>query len=86
MFGLLEQALEDIIACEPIFTKICIAIDKKLPFYDLDKVAELGVVANAISEQEAELLIKTEQARKAIIAVDDFDANELISQTKTHKG
>ncbi len=82
MFGVLEQTLEDIIACEPIFTKICIAIDKKLPFYHLDKVAELGIVAKAISEQEAQLLIKTEQARKAIIAVDDFDASELITQIK----
>ena len=85
IFGLLEQTLEDIITCEPIFTKICIAIDKKLPFYHLDKVAELGIVANAISEKEAQLLIRTEHARKAIIAVDDFDASELISQTKTHK-
>ena len=79
VFGLLEQTLEDIIACEPIFTKVCISLDKKLPFYHLDKVAELGLAANAISDNEAALLIKTEQGRKAIIAVDDFDHNELIS-------
>ncbi|OUR62202.1 acyl-CoA dehydrogenase [Colwellia sp. 39_35_sub15_T18] len=84
VFGLLEQTLEDIIACEPIFTKVCLAIDKKLPFYHLDKVAELGLAADAISEQEAQLLIKTEQGRKAIIAVDDFDATELAAQVKNH--
>jgi len=84
VFGLLEQTLEDIIACEPIFTKVCLAVDKKLPFYHLDKVAKLGVAADAISEQEAQLLIKTEQGRKAIIAVDDFDASELATQAQKH--
>jgi acyl-CoA dehydrogenase len=79
IFGLLEQTLENIIASEPIFEKICIKLDKKLPFYQLDKVAELGLAANAISEAEATLLIKTEEGRKAIISVDDFDNNELIS-------
>jgi acyl-CoA dehydrogenase len=79
VFGLLEQTLEDIIACEPIFAKVCISLDNKLPFYHLDKVAELGLAANAISATEAALLIRTEQGRKAIIAVDDFDHSELIS-------
>ncbi|MDX2369161.1 MAG: DUF1974 domain-containing protein, partial [Colwellia sp.] len=67
------------IACEPIFDKVCIALDKKLPFYHLDKVAKLGLEANAISETEAALLTKTEIGRKAVIAVDDFDSSELIS-------
>lgn len=79
VFGLLEQTLEDIITCESIFAKVCIALDKKFPFYHLDKVAELGLAANAISETEAALLIQTEIGRKAIIAVDDFDNSELIS-------
>ena len=71
--------MEDIIACEPIFTKVCIALETELPFYHLDKVAKLGLSVNAISATEAALLIKTEQGRQAIIAVDDFDPNELIS-------
>ena len=75
--GMLEQTLEDIIASEPVFTKVCIALGKSLPFYHLDKVAELGLSVNAITQREAELLIKTEQERKAVIAVDDFDSNEL---------
>ena len=77
VFGILEQTLEDIIACEPVFTKVCLALDKQLPFYDLDNAAALGLAANAITEKEAELLIKAEHGRKAIISVDDFDSSEL---------
>jgi len=79
VFGILEQTLEDIIACEPVFTKVCLAIDKKLPFYHLDKAAELGLAANAITAKEAQLLIKAEQGRNAVISVDDFDSKELIA-------
>ena len=77
VFGILEQTLEDIIACEPIFAKVCIALDKNLPFYDLDNAANLGLAANAITEKEAQLLIKAEQGRKAVISVDDFESSEL---------
>jgi len=79
VFGILEQTLEDIIACEPIFAKVCIALDKNLPFYNLDNAAKLGLAANAISEKEAQLLINAEQGRKAIISVDDFESDELIA-------
>ena len=85
VFGILEQTLEDIIACEPIFAKVCIAIDQKLPFYDLDKAAELGLAANAITEKEAQLLIKAEQGRKAVITVDDFDSSELVAGNTTKR-
>ncbi|MDP7591915.1 MAG: acyl-CoA dehydrogenase FadE [Litorilituus sp.] len=77
VLGMLEQTLEDIIACEPIFSKVCIALDKKLPFYHLDKAAELGLSISAITKKEAELLIKAERGRKNVIAVDDFDSSEL---------
>ena len=83
VFGLLEQTLENISACEPIFTKVCNALDIKLPFYNLDHVAQLGLNANIISAAEATLLIQTEVGRKAIIAVDDFDKSELLSN-KNH--
>jgi acyl-CoA dehydrogenase len=79
VFGVLEQTLEDIIACEPIFEKLCITLDTKLPFYHLDNAAALGLEANAITEKEAELLIKAEQGRKAIINVDDFESSSLAS-------
>ncbi|MBL4942124.1 MAG: acyl-CoA dehydrogenase FadE [Colwellia sp.] len=77
IFGILEQTLEDIIACEPIFAKVCTALGKQLPFYHLDKAAALGLSANAITEKEAQLLIKAEQGRKAVISVDDFTSEEL---------
>jgi len=84
VFGILEQTLEDIIACEPIFNKVCIALDKQLPFYQLDQAAELGLSINAITEKEAQLLIKAERGRHAIIAVDDFDSTELETKNLNH--
>ena len=84
VFGLLEQTLEDIIACEPIFSKVCIALDQKLPFYQLDNAAKLGLAANAITEKEAQLLIKAEQGRKTVISVDDFDSSELVAKNLNH--
>jgi len=80
ILGQLEQTLDDIIACEPIFKKVCNAIDADLPFYHLDEVAKKGLEANAINESEAELLCKAELGRKAAIDVDDFDPKELCAQ------
>ncbi len=77
ILGVLEQTLDDIIACEPLFEKVCRALNKKLPFYQLDQVAKQGLDINAITQDEANLLIKAEQGRKAAIDVDDFDADEL---------
>jgi acyl-CoA dehydrogenase len=77
LYGQLEQTLDDILASEPIFEKVCRAIGKKLPFYRLDQVAEKGLIAGAITEEEAELLRKTEIGRKAVIDVDDFDSDYL---------
>ena len=77
IFGKLEQTLEDIIACEPIFEKLCKSLGKDLPFYQLDKAAELGLEAKVITQSEADLLIKTEKGRKWVIDVDDFDTGEL---------
>jgi acyl-CoA dehydrogenase len=83
VFGLLEQTLEDIIACEPVFKKVCKELNLQLPFYDLDNAAHLGLEGNIISEQEAELLIRAEQGRKSVISVDDFDSNELTAAKTT---
>lgn len=79
LFGQLEQTLEDILASEPVFDKVCRALNQKLPFYQLDLVAEKGLAINAITEQEAELLRKTEKGRKAAIDVDDFDPDDLVN-------
>lgn len=77
VLGQLEQTLDDIIACEPIFDKVCRELGEKLPFYSLDIVAEKGLSANIINQDEADLLIATEIARKAAINVDDFDSDYL---------
>jgi len=77
IFGRLEQTLEDIINCEPIYEKVCLALDKKLPFYHLHKVAEIGLTHNIISETEAKLLTTAEIGRQWVIAVDDFNSEEL---------
>jgi len=81
VLGMLEQTLLDIIAAEPIFKKVCLALDKKLPFYQLDKVAEQGLAINAINNNEAALLVQAEQGRLAAINVDDFSADELKAAT-----
>jgi acyl-CoA dehydrogenase len=83
VLGQLEQTLEDIIACEPIFKKVCQAISADLPFYKLDEVAQKGLDANAINKVEAELLCKAELGRKAAIDVDDFDSKELRAKTSS---
>lgn len=77
IFGKLEKVFEDIINCEPIFDKVCLAVNEKLPFYQLNKVAELGLSQNIISKAEAELLSTAESGRQWVIAVDDFDSKEL---------
>jgi acyl-CoA dehydrogenase len=77
IFGRLEQTFEDIINCEAVFEKVCRSLNKKLPFYQLDKVAEMGLEHNLISETEAELLISAETGRRWAIQVDDFDTKEL---------
>jgi len=79
VFGQLELTLTNVLASEPIFNKICQALGKKLPFLQLDKVAEKGLALKIITEDEAELLRTTEQGRLAAINVDDFDNDELIS-------
>ncbi len=78
--GLLEQALEDIINCQPVFDKVCCAINEQLPFCQLDKVASLGLNNRIISQKEANLLINAEKRRQWVIAVDDFDSKELMTK------
>ena len=79
LLGQLEQTLDDILASEPIFDKVCQGVGEKLPFYRLGDVAERGLAENIITEAEADLLRKAEQGRLATINVDDFDHSELIS-------
>ncbi|MBU2870458.1 acyl-CoA dehydrogenase FadE [Colwellia sp. E2M01] len=77
IFGRLEQTLEDIINCEPVYDKVCKLLGKKFPFYQLDLLAEKALAEKIISSAEAELLITAEKGRKWVISVDDFDSTSL---------
>ena len=78
-FGLLEQALDDVLAAEPLFEKICKADGRKRPFTQLDKVADEGLALGVINPAEADLLRRAEQSRLRTINVDDFDPIDLVA-------
>lgn len=75
--GLVEQALRDVLAAEPLFDKVVKAHGKRLPFYRLNEIADLGLSLGAISEQEAEQLRSAEKGRLYTINVDDFEPDYL---------
>ncbi|MGF1702774.1 acyl-CoA dehydrogenase FadE [Photobacterium makurazakiensis] len=75
--GMIEAALKDILAAEPIYDRVCQAAGKKMPFMQLDKVAETGLALNAINSEEAELLHRAEEGRLRTINVDDFEPQDL---------
>ena len=43
--GMIEATLSDILAAEPVYDRVCKAAGKKMPFMQLDKVAEKGLGA-----------------------------------------
>ncbi|MFM5814013.1 acyl-CoA dehydrogenase FadE [Aeromonas dhakensis] len=78
-FGLLEQALDDVLSAEPLFEKVCKADGIKRPFMQLDKVAEAGLTLGVLNQTEADLLCRAEESRLRTINVDDFDPIELVA-------
>ncbi|MEI7410133.1 acyl-CoA dehydrogenase FadE [Pectobacterium aroidearum] len=70
--GLLEEALLDIIAAEPIYQRLAKASNKPLPFMRLDQLAEQALVEGQITAEEAAILTKAEASRLRSINVDDF--------------
>lgn len=78
-FGLLEQALDDVLSAEPLFEKVCKADGIKRPFMLLDKVAEAGLTLGVLNQTEADLLRRAEESRLRTINVDDFDPIELVA-------
>ncbi|WP_123245889.1 acyl-CoA dehydrogenase FadE [Aeromonas dhakensis] len=78
-FGLLEQALDDVLSAEPLFEKVCKADGIKRPFMQLDKVAEAGLTLGVLNQTEADLLRRAEESRMRTINVDDFDPIELVA-------
>ena len=91
--GLMEAALHDILAAEPIFDRICQLYEKKFSFTQLDKLAEKALADKRVTPEEAEILRKAEQSRLRSINVDEFDFDALAvpvkkpqtQGTKTHK-
>ncbi len=83
--GRIEQALDVILQAEPVFDKVCQALEQRRPFTNLDKVAELGLEQQVIDQQEADLLITAERLRLYVINVDDFKPEQLsANQSLTH--
>ena len=78
-FGLLEQALDDVLTAEPLFDKVCKAEGRKRPFTQLDKVADAGLALGVINQTEADLLRRAEESRLRTINVDDFDPIDLVA-------
>ncbi|MBU2976781.1 acyl-CoA dehydrogenase FadE [Alteromonas sp. C1M14] len=83
LFGDLEQTLENVIAAEPIFDRICEKKAAKLSFTQLDLLADEALAQAWISEEEAALLKETEAGRLRTINVDDFDNDELVAKVNT---
>ncbi|MDN4504178.1 acyl-CoA dehydrogenase FadE [Alteromonadaceae bacterium BrNp21-10] len=77
--GQMEQTLDDILACEPLHSKICKAANEKLFFTNLDQLALRGLELGVITTEEADLLTRTEIGRLQVINVDDFAPEELVA-------
>ena len=78
--GLLEEALLDVMAADPIHQKICKQLGKNLPFTRLDELAKQALAGGIINKDEAALLVKAEESRLRSINVDDFEPDELATQ------
>ncbi|PWC17003.1 acyl-CoA dehydrogenase [Brenneria roseae subsp. roseae] len=75
--GLLEEALGEIIAAEPIYQRLSKASGKHLPFMRLDQLAEQALAEGKITAEEATVLTRAEASRLRSINVDDFAADAL---------
>ncbi|WP_413529071.1 acyl-CoA dehydrogenase FadE [Rahnella inusitata] len=83
--GLLEQALEDILAAEPVHKRLCEAMGKKLPFTRLDILAQKGLDAGHLSADDARILSRAEESRLRSINVDEFEPHELAAHQPKQK-
>lgn len=80
--GLLESALLDIIAAEPIHRRICKEIGHSLPFTGLDILAKQQLAAGTITAEEANILTQAEISRLRSINVEEFDPDALPAQPR----
>ncbi|GLT17270.1 acyl-CoA dehydrogenase [Vibrio zhanjiangensis] len=83
--GKVEQALHIILQAEPIFNKVCKAINERRPFLQLDLIADIGLEKGIIDSDEAKLLRQAEQHRLYVINVDDFDPKHLAAAQNERK-
>lgn len=78
--GLLEEALRDVIAADPIHQRICKELGKNLPFTRLDELARNALAKGLIDKDEAAILAKAEESRLRSINVDDFEPEALATK------
>ncbi|MCG9596652.1 acyl-CoA dehydrogenase FadE [Vibrio sp. Isolate25] len=78
--GKIEEALHIILEAEPVFTKVCKAINERRPFLRLDLIADIGLEKGIIDSAEAQLLRNAEEHRLYVINVDDFDPKDLAAK------
>ncbi|MDE9551830.1 acyl-CoA dehydrogenase FadE [Xenorhabdus bovienii] len=71
--GLLEEALHDIIAAEPIHARLSREAGKNLSFTRLDQLAERALADHKITQEEADILKRAENSRLRSINVDEFE-------------
>ncbi len=76
--GLLEEALHDIIAAEPIHARLSREAAKNLSFTRLDKLAEQALAERRITQEEADILKRAENSRLRSINVDEFEPDAFI--------
>lgn len=75
--GLLEEALMDVMAAEPIHLRICKETGRNLAFTRLDEQAKQWLAEGRINAEEAAILTKAEASRLRSINVDEFEPEEL---------
>ena len=80
--GLLNEALSDIIAAEPLVDRLSRLAEKYVDFTRLDKLAESALAEGKVTPEEAAILCKAEASRLRSINVDEF-APEMIG-LKSH--
>ncbi len=70
--GLLEEALLDVMAADPIHDRLCQQQKKHFSFTRLDALAQRALKEGWIDESEAKVLTRAEASRLKAINVDDF--------------
>ncbi|NUU64510.1 acyl-CoA dehydrogenase [Enterobacteriaceae bacterium BIT-l23] len=84
--GQLEEALQAVMAAEPIHQRLCKTQGKHLSFTALDKLAEQALSQGWINQDEATTLRYAEACRLRTINVDEFEPEALATQPPAREG